>query len=380
VYEAEVKGSSTSSQNIQNIAFVSSNNNESVNAALSVSAASPKARSNSPQLDNEDLKQIDPDDLDEMDLKWQMAMLTMRARRFLKKIWKKSSFQAKEEPTNYALMAYTSPGSLNSSRLDNKTSCVSKDETVFEEDIKLLKLDVMLRDNALAKFRKKFEKAKKEGNDFKLTLKKFKNSSKNLSKLLESQVSDITGLEFDSQVFNCQVSDSEEFHSQESDNRVTENQENDSESVANVINVESSENKTRKDKSKTHRPDALIIQDWIYDFDDETEIEPKENCNAASKGVSVVIAPELVSIDEPTVFDDEDARMTMAQTLIKLKEEKARILDEKIAQKLHDEEVRKVTARDEQERADMEKSLELRRQLDEKEDDIDWSAVAEQLK
>nr|GFC75733.1 hypothetical protein [Tanacetum cinerariifolium] len=33
------------------------------------------SQSNSPQLDNEDLKQIDIDDL-EMDLKWQMAMLT----------------------------------------------------------------------------------------------------------------------------------------------------------------------------------------------------------------------------------------------------------------------------------------------------------------
>ncbi|GJX90561.1 hypothetical protein Tco_0343887 [Tanacetum coccineum] len=43
------------------------------------------SQSNSSQLDNEDLKQIDPDDLEEMDLKWQMAMLTMRARRFLKK-------------------------------------------------------------------------------------------------------------------------------------------------------------------------------------------------------------------------------------------------------------------------------------------------------
>nr|GFA70017.1 hypothetical protein [Tanacetum cinerariifolium] len=38
---------------------------------------------NSPQLDNKDLKQIDHGDLEEMDLKWQMAMLTMRARRFL---------------------------------------------------------------------------------------------------------------------------------------------------------------------------------------------------------------------------------------------------------------------------------------------------------
>nr|GFC60978.1 ribonuclease H-like domain-containing protein [Tanacetum cinerariifolium] len=39
----------------------------------------------SPQLDNEDLKKINVDDLEEIDLKWQMAMLTMRARTFLQK-------------------------------------------------------------------------------------------------------------------------------------------------------------------------------------------------------------------------------------------------------------------------------------------------------
>ncbi|GKG17893.1 ribonuclease H-like domain-containing protein, partial [Tanacetum coccineum] len=43
------------------------------------------SHSNNSQLDNEDLKQIDPNDLEEMGLKWQMAMLTMRATRFLKK-------------------------------------------------------------------------------------------------------------------------------------------------------------------------------------------------------------------------------------------------------------------------------------------------------
>nr|GEV66408.1 hypothetical protein [Tanacetum cinerariifolium] len=37
---------------------------------------------NSPQLVHEDLEQIHPDDMEEMDLKWQMAMLTMRARSF----------------------------------------------------------------------------------------------------------------------------------------------------------------------------------------------------------------------------------------------------------------------------------------------------------
>nr|GFA67048.1 hypothetical protein [Tanacetum cinerariifolium] len=43
-------------------------------------------QSNSLQLDNEDLQHIDADDLEEIDLNWQMAMLTMRARRFLKKM------------------------------------------------------------------------------------------------------------------------------------------------------------------------------------------------------------------------------------------------------------------------------------------------------
>nr|GFA81108.1 hypothetical protein [Tanacetum cinerariifolium] len=46
------------------------------------------SQSTSPQLDNEDLKQINVDDLKEIDLKWQMAMLTMRARRFLQKTGK----------------------------------------------------------------------------------------------------------------------------------------------------------------------------------------------------------------------------------------------------------------------------------------------------
>ncbi|GJQ94199.1 hypothetical protein Tco_0005338 [Tanacetum coccineum] len=39
-------------------------------------------QSNSPQLDDEDLEQIDHDDLEEMDLKWQVAMLSIRVKRF----------------------------------------------------------------------------------------------------------------------------------------------------------------------------------------------------------------------------------------------------------------------------------------------------------
>nr|GFC43961.1 hypothetical protein [Tanacetum cinerariifolium] len=42
------------------------------------------SQSTSPRLDNTDLKHIDVD-LEEMDLRWQMDMLTMRDRRFLQK-------------------------------------------------------------------------------------------------------------------------------------------------------------------------------------------------------------------------------------------------------------------------------------------------------
>nr|GEU38468.1 hypothetical protein [Tanacetum cinerariifolium] len=42
---------------------------------------------------------------------------------------------------------------------------------------------------------------------------------------------------------------------------------------------------------------------------------------------------------EPTVFHDKDVTMTMAQTLIKLKAKKARLLDEPMAKRLQDEEI-----------------------------------------
>ncbi|GKF76740.1 hypothetical protein Tco_0229210 [Tanacetum coccineum] len=51
---------------------------------------------NNPQLTHEDLQQIHPNDLEEMDLRWQMDMLTMRARRFLKNIGRKLTINGNE--------------------------------------------------------------------------------------------------------------------------------------------------------------------------------------------------------------------------------------------------------------------------------------------
>nr|GEZ38371.1 copia protein [Tanacetum cinerariifolium] len=49
-----------------------------------------------PQLDHEDLEQVDEFDLEEMDLKWQVAMISTRLKKFYKKTWRKLYFDAKE--------------------------------------------------------------------------------------------------------------------------------------------------------------------------------------------------------------------------------------------------------------------------------------------
>ncbi|GJV81663.1 putative ribonuclease H-like domain-containing protein [Tanacetum coccineum] len=118
IYEPELIGSSSTSQNPQNVAFVSSNNtnsnnntNEADNTAYGVSAAHTQSnfvnstsidnlsdavicaflasQPNSPQLAREDLEQIDSNNLEEMNLQWEMAMLTIRARRFIKRTGRK---------------------------------------------------------------------------------------------------------------------------------------------------------------------------------------------------------------------------------------------------------------------------------------------------
>nr|GEZ54578.1 hypothetical protein [Tanacetum cinerariifolium] len=111
VYELEVKGMSSSSLSTKNMDFMSSSNNntsstngavnttQAINTAHGISTANTQvnvayftnidnlsdtvicslfaSQPNSPQLVREDLEQIHPDDMEEMDLRWQIAMLTM---------------------------------------------------------------------------------------------------------------------------------------------------------------------------------------------------------------------------------------------------------------------------------------------------------------
>nr|GFA77359.1 ribonuclease H-like domain-containing protein [Tanacetum cinerariifolium] len=158
----EVMGTSSTTTNSHNVAFMSSsstnsttravNNTQGVNTATTQGTADSSttvehlsdamiyfffaSQPSIPQLNNEDLQQIHPDDLEEMDLRWNIAMLTMRARRFLKNTGRKLTWPTKKElgltspsdqveegPTNFSLMAYSSTSSSSSTNSEIMDKC-----------------------------------------------------------------------------------------------------------------------------------------------------------------------------------------------------------------------------------------------------------------
>nr|GEY50101.1 hypothetical protein [Tanacetum cinerariifolium] len=79
----------------------------------------------------------------------------------------------------------------------------------------------------------------------------------------------------------------------------------------------------------------------------------KDNDNAASKDVNAI---------EPTMFNNEEITLTMDQTLIKMKAKKGRLLDEQMAKRLHDKEVKQAATREKQEKDDLERAQVLQQQ------------------
>nr|GEV89191.1 hypothetical protein [Tanacetum cinerariifolium] len=365
IYEAGVKSSSSASTSTQNIAFVSSQNTDSTNEPVSAVASAKilifslsnvdtlsndviysffASQSNSPQLDNNNLKQIDADDLEEMDLKWKMAMLTVRARQFLQRTgWNlevnrptsmgfdmsKAAMtgafrQKKNQPTmplwhsplQVLLVLTMSKSQFDvisyKTRLESveaRLLVYQQNETVSEKDIKLLKLEVQVRDNALVVFRQTLKKAAQERDDLKLKLEKFQIYSKNLSQILASQTNDKTGLGYNTQVFTSFMFDCDEMFSFETDESLLASPKYDryhsgdgyhvvhppytgtfmppkpdlvfydapnvNKTFHTAFNVELS--LTKPDKELSHRPLPPIIEDWVSDSKDDSEAELPQN-------------------------------------------------------------------------------------------------------
>ncbi|GJT08937.1 putative ribonuclease H-like domain-containing protein [Tanacetum coccineum] len=269
VYELEIQKKTWSSS--QNMAFISSPSNNSgkgevstviVQAASShVTTTNPEVttasfshdiiyayiatQSNGSQIRYEDITQINEDDMEEMDIKWNMALLSMRADRFWKRTGKKITIQGSdvagfdksevecfnchkmghfarecraprsqdkgrresykkdpkvEEPGHKAMMAFDESGwdwSYMAEEEEDHALVAEEEEAPTEfalmakyssssdnEKIRVLESDVEIRNNKIESLSNELEalKKEKEGIDFKI--KSFSNASKHLDDLL----------------------------------------------------------------------------------------------------------------------------------------------------------------------------------------------------
>nr|GEY06040.1 hypothetical protein [Tanacetum cinerariifolium] len=254
-----------SESNSQNMAFISSSKNnsgnEEVNTAsipttstkvslasanigtasisLDTACAYIASQSNGSQIKYKDIYQIDEDDIEEMDIKWNMALLSMRAERYWKKTGKKISIQGidvagfdkskvecfnyhkmghftrdfmaneeknhalvanEEAPTEFALMAKTSAESeVFDNSLCSKTSLsqvkgrlveFKNQEIKFCEKIRGLEFSVECKANRIKNLTNELETLKKEKEGLDSKLLGFKSATKDLDNLIGSQRSD----------------------------------------------------------------------------------------------------------------------------------------------------------------------------------------------
>ncbi|GJR22399.1 hypothetical protein Tco_0970926 [Tanacetum coccineum] len=197
VYEDEMKRSSSSTSTSQNLAFLSSKNTSSTNEVSTASG---------------DFRQIDEDDLEELDLRWQVLV----AQDGLGGYDWSNDFEI--EPVNYALMAISSSSSSSSSdnesdekfrymsialeSLESRILGHEKNELAWGEKYEFQNYELKCREIKINNLNTELEKVVKERDELKLKIEKWEESSKNLDELLNSQMSarDKTGLGYGTQL------------------------------------------------------------------------------------------------------------------------------------------------------------------------------------
>ncbi|GJY44750.1 hypothetical protein Tco_0432963 [Tanacetum coccineum] len=214
-----------------------------------ISAASPSINNASPQVctasvsDNtvllsgwkiqwivlhQDLEQIHEDDLEALDLKWQLSLLSVRAKKYYQKTGKKIFINGNniarydkskttlgslgnKEDTSRKWLAIEGIGLIGSDIAERTSSLVKnmdlmafqtqdtveaqlvtyrKNEVLFSEEVAVLKREVGVKQYEINMLKTEFEKVKQEKDAIDFKIEKFGKASKDLDQLLGSQITD----------------------------------------------------------------------------------------------------------------------------------------------------------------------------------------------
>ncbi|GKB70458.1 putative ribonuclease H-like domain-containing protein [Tanacetum coccineum] len=262
IVKQSVKKSVGASSGAQSLAFMTAPSTSSTNdvntakPAYEVSTVSPNVNTASPQVstasfsDNavyafmvenpngsnllqQDLEQIHEDDLEAMDLKWQLSLLSIRAKRYFQRTCKKIFINANDtagydkskvecfnchkmrhfarecrtprnkegqfrnqdntrkhgnnkDTSSKAMLAIDGVGFDWSDMVEEQLITYRKNEVLFSEEVAVLKREVACKGYEINVLKSEFEKVKQEKEGIEFKIEKFDNASKSLNKLLEN--------------------------------------------------------------------------------------------------------------------------------------------------------------------------------------------------
>ncbi|GJY53706.1 ribonuclease H-like domain-containing protein [Tanacetum coccineum] len=297
VYEDEMKRSSSSTSTSQNLAFLSSENTSSTNEVSTASgdfgvstaggimqvSTTPCAHdiacsffaqpTTSPQLENEDFQQIDEDDLEELDLRWQVAMLTVRVKKFIQKTRRNLDFKEKRLVSldkskiecynchrkghfarecifgrNQGRRSYGDNGRSNAPTSESSSHALVAQDGLGGYDwsndfeVEPINYALMAISSSSSSSSSDNKKVVKERDELKLKIEKWEESSKNLDELLNNQMSarDKTGLGYSTQL-----------------NEMSNNSETDNEISLSVFDVRSSDEENTPANDRFSKADGF---------------------------------------------------------------------------------------------------------------------------
>ncbi|GJR44917.1 hypothetical protein Tco_1313020 [Tanacetum coccineum] len=184
---------------------------------------------NGSNLLHQDLEQIHEDDLEAMDLKWQLSLLSMRAKRYYQRTRKKTFINANdtagydkskqgnnEDTSSKAMLAMDGVGfdwsdmaeeqcddlivKLNQTEftattykrglatIEEQLITYRKNEVLFSEEVAVLKREIACKDYEINVLKSEFKKVKQEKEGIEFKIEKFDKASKDLDQLLGSQI------------------------------------------------------------------------------------------------------------------------------------------------------------------------------------------------